>query len=170
MKKIEDFTVPFQGLSVGDHLFKYEIGDEFFKGFEYFEGVLGKANIDVNLLKESNMLIFDFNIVGELNLQCDRCLGFFKQKIDGQYKLFVKYGTQFLEESEEVIVIPVNESRIDLRQYIFEFVSLLVPVKKVHPLNENGINGCNTEIIDRIDKYSRPKSDPRWDALKGIKL
>lgn len=170
MKKVEDFIVPFKGLSVGDHSFRFEIGDEFFKGFEYFEGVLGKANIVVNLLKESNMLIFDFNIVGELNLQCDRCLGFFNQEIDGQYKLFVKYGNQFLEESEEIIVIPASESRINLHQYIFEFVSLLVPVKKVHPLKENGQSGCNTEIIDRIDKYSRPTTDPRWDALKGIKL
>lgn len=170
MKKLEDFIIPFKGLGVGDHLFKFEIADEFFKSFEYFDGVLGKANININLLKESNMLIFDFNIVGELNLQCDRCLEYFNHKIDGHYKLYVKFGDHFLEESEEVIVIPVNESRIDLRQYFFEFLSLLIPLKKVHPLNKDGESGCTTEIIDRIDKYSKPKTDPRWDALKGIKL
>jgi len=170
VKAVEEFVIPFKGLSVGDHVFKFEIRNEFFKGFEYFENVSGQANIIVNLLKESNMLIFDFNITGELNLQCDRCLGFFNHKIDGQHKLFVKFGNEFLEESEDVIIIPVKENRIDLRQFIFEFISLLVPVKKVHPVDEFGESGCDTEIIDRINKYSKPKTDPRWDALKGIKL
>lgn len=170
MKATTEFIIPFRGLSVGDHNYEFEIANEFFDGFEYFENVSGRAIVKVNLLKESNMLIFDFEINGNLHLLCDRCLGYFDQKIEGRNKLFVKFGDMFSEESEDVIIIPASESRIDLRQFIFEFVSLLVPVKKVHPLDRNGRSGCDTEIIDRINKYSRPKTDPRWDALKGIKL
>ncbi len=167
---MKEFVIPFMGLGVGSHVFEFEIGNEFFDSFEYFEGISGKANININLLKESNMLIFDFNIKGELNLQCDRCLDYFKHKIEGQNKLIVKFGNEFLEESEDVIVIAVSDSRIDLRQFIFEYVNMLLPLKKIHPKDENGKRACDKEIIDRIDKYSKLKTDPRWDALKGLKI
>ena len=116
------------------------------------------------------MLIFNFSIKGQLNLQCDRCLGSFAHELEGLSKLIVKFGDEFIEESEDVIIIPVNENCFDLRQHIFEIVSLLLPIKKVHPTNKNGKSGCNPEIIDRINKYSKREEDPRWDALKGLKF
>lgn len=163
--------IPFKGLSVGNHTFNFEINDSFFDSFEYFEGVKGKASVIVELLKEPNMLIFEFSIKGDLDLQCDRCLGFYKYQVEGDSKLIVKFGDSFIEESVDVIVIPTTENRIDLRQYLFEFICLLLPVKKVHPVDENGNSNCDADIIERIEEYSKPKtSDPRWDALKDIKL
>lgn len=170
MKAVEDFVIPFKGLGVGNHIFNFEIDDSFFDSFEYFENIAGKANINIDLLKESNMLIFNFSIKGQLNLQCDRCLGNFAHELEGLSKLIVKFGDEFIEESEDVIIIPVNENRFDLRQHIFEIVSLLLPVKKVHPTDKNGNSGCNPEIINRINKYSKREEDPRWDALKGLKF
>lgn len=171
MRALDEFIVPFKGLSVGNHTFNFEINDSFFDSFEYFEGVKGKADVIVELLKEPNMLIFEFSIQGDLDLQCDRCLGFYDYQIEGVNKLIVKFGDGFIEESVDVIVIPTTENRIDLRQYLFEFICLLLPLKKVHPVDEDGESNCDADIIDRIMKYSKPKtSDPRWDALKDIKL
>lgn len=158
------------GLGVGNHIFKFEIDDSFFDSFEYFENISGKANIIVDLLKESNMLIFDIGIKGQLNLLCDRCLDSFPHKIVGHDKLIVKFGDEFLEESQDVIVIPVNENRFDLKQYIFEIVSLMLPIRKIHPTDKDGNNGCDMDIINRINKYSKQKEDPRWDALKSLKF
>lgn len=158
------------GLGVGDHKFKFEIDDSFFDSFEYFENISGKANIIVDLLKESNMLIFDIAIKGLLTLKCDRCLDHFPHKIEGHDKLIVKFGGEFIEESEDVIVIPVNENRFDLKQYIFEIMSLLLPVRKIHPTDKDGNTGCDSDIINRINKYSKQKEDPRWDVLKGLKF
>jgi len=167
---VEEFVIPFAGLSTGSHSFKFEIGSSFFESFEYFENVSGNVFVTLSLLKEPNMLIFDVSIDGTLNLICDRCLGNFDQKIEGSNKLIIKFGESFIEESEDVIIIPVSESRIDLKQYIFEYLSLLLPIKKVHPLKADGGSGCDPDFLARIDKYSRPKADPRWDALKNLKI
>ncbi len=164
------FVVPFVGLSTGSHSFKFEIDSSFFESFEYFENVSGNVFVTLGLLKEPNMLIFDFTIDGVFNLICDRCLGEFDQKIEGNNKLIVKFGDSFIEESEDVIIIPVSESQIDLKQYIFEYLSLLLPIKKVHPLNDDGSSGCDPDFLERIDKYSEAKADPRWDALKNLKI
>lgn len=169
--KVEDeFIIPFKGLGVGNHTFKFEIEKEFFDSFEYFEDVSGSAKVDVELLRESNMLIFEFAIEGDLSLKCDRCLGFFDHKIKALNKLIIKFGDKFLEESEDVMVIPVNENRIDLKQYIFEYISLQLPFKKSHPIDKDGFIDCDPDIIDRINEYSKPTADPRWDALKDIEL
>jgi len=167
---VEEFVIPFVGLSTGSHSFEFEIGRSFFESFEYFENVSGNVFVTLDLLKESNMLIFDFSIEGNFNLICDRCLGNFEQKIEGSNKLIVKFGESFIEESEDIIIIPVNESRIDLKHYIFEYLSLLLPIKKVHPQSADGNSGCDPDFLERIDKYSRPKADPRWDALKNLKI
>jgi len=167
---VEDFIVPFKGLGVGNHAFKFEIEDKFFESFEYFEGINGHLLVDVDLLREPNMMIFRFEISGKLNLICDRCLGDYSEDVKGNNKLIVKFGDKFLEESDDVIIIHVNESRIDLRQFIFEYINMLLPVRKIHPKDENGDSLCDEDIIDRIDKYSEPKADPRWDALKDLEI
>ncbi len=167
---MDGFVIPFKGLSIGNHIFKFEIGDAFFKSFEYFENIGGKVVLDIDLLREPNMMILDFSIEGKLKLQCDRCLGFFSQGINGKNRLIVKFGDKFVEESEDVIVVPQTESRIDIRQYVFEYICLLLPFRKVHPADSNGNSTCNPEITNRIGTYSKPDADPRWDVLKDIKL
>ncbi|NOY49783.1 MAG: DUF177 domain-containing protein [Chlorobi bacterium] len=167
---MDDFVIPFKGLSIGNHIFKFKIGDAFFKSFEYFENIGGKAVLDIDLLREPNMMILGFSIEGKLKLQCDRCLGFFSQGINGKNQLIVKFGDKFVEESEDVIVIPQTESRIDIRQYVFEYICLSLPFRKVHPADSKGNSGCNPEITNRIGTYSKRDADPRWDVLKDIKL
>ena len=36
--------------------------------------------------------------------------------------------------------------------------------------DEFGNSTCNQEMIDRLHSYSDKKEDPRWDALKNIKI
>lgn len=167
---MEEFIIPFKGLDVGNHTFEYKIGDTFFESFEYLENISGYTDIEIDMLKEPNMMVFNFIFKGKLNLRCDRCLDNYEHIIDGNKQLIVKYGDKFTEESEEVIVIPHTESRINIKQYIFEYLCLLVPVWKVHPDNEDGEPDCDPDIVSRIDKYSKPDNDPRWDALKDLKI
>jgi uncharacterized metal-binding protein YceD (DUF177 family) len=41
----------------------------------------------------------------------------------------------------------------------------------VHPDDENGNSTCDEEQISLLNQYSkRTTNDPRWDALKNLKL
>ena len=165
-----EYIIPVAGLSLGNHRNTYEIDDAFFSNFEYFEASNVKIDLLIDLMKESSLIDFKFHFKGWVELQCDRCLDKFNMNVEKSFRLIVKYGEKFEEVSDEVITIPTTETNIDLSQYIYEYINLMLPIKKVHPDDELGNSTCNEEMIDRLNKYSEQKSDPRWDALKNIKL
>mgnify|MGYP001295129460 CR=1 FL=1 len=48
-----------------------------------------------------------------------------------------------------------------------------VTKKQQHPLNDKGEVTCNEEMVNLIAKYTvkqEKSSDPRWDALKDLKI
>ena len=170
VKNNVEYIIPVAGLSLGDHHFTYKIDDSFFSNYDQFNTNKGLLYLTIDMVKESNLLDFKFHFTGYLELICDRCLDSFNLNIEDNFRLIVKYGEEFEEISDEIITIPNNDSNVDLSQYIYEYINLMLPIRKTHPDDEFGNSTCNQEMIDRINTYSEQKKDPRWDALKNIKL
>ena len=163
---MDDFSIPFKGLSTGSHRFEFKIDNAFFESFEYFESEKGQVMVDIELIKEPSFLDLHIKMDGLVSVDCDRCLERADFPVKGDFRLVVKFGSDFNEESDEVIVIPATESRLDLRQFLFEYINLMLPIKRVHADESE----CNHKIIDKLEEYSKPETDPRWEALKNIKL
>ena len=170
MKKKVEYIIPIKGLSLGSHRYTYEIDDTFFADFEHLDADKGLLRLFLDLIVESSFLDIKFHFEGYIELLCDRCLDKFKLNVENDFRLIVKYGEQFEEISEEVIVIPSSENNIDLGQFIYEYINLMLPIKKVHSDDELGDGKCNREMIYQLNKHSEQKSDPRWDALKNINI
>jgi len=169
VKKIE-YIIPVKGLALGDHHYSYKIDDSFFSSFEYLDSNKGLVNLTINMVKESNLMDFKFHFEGYIEVKCDRCLDKFNLDVEGDFRLIVNYGSDFEEVSDEIITIPNNDANVDLSQFIYEYINLMLPIKKVHPDDEFGNSTCNQEMIDRLHNYSERIEDPRWDALKNIKI
>ena len=78
-----------------------------------------------------------------------------------------------LISTDEIIYIKKNENQLDLKHLIFELIVLNFPTKRKHPLDETGKSTCNKEMINLVNKYTQieqKSSDPRWDALKELKV
>lgn len=166
MKQEKDFVIQFKGLSTGLHPYSFKIDKEFFESFEYFETETGTINVDLELTKEPALLDLHFKLNGIIDLVCDRCLGNFSNTINGEFRLIVKFGDAFSEESEEVLVLPNTESAIDIKQFIFEYINLLLPIQRVHENRED----CDPSMLQKLQNHNEQSNDPRWDALKNIKL
>jgi uncharacterized protein len=166
VKQQKDFVIPFKGLSTGLHQYTFKIDKAFFESFEYFETETGNINVELELMKEPALLDLHFKLDGIINLVCDRCLGNFSNTINGEFRLIVKFGDAYSEESEEVVVLPNTESSIDIKQFIFEYINLLLPIKRVHV---NKID-CDPTMLQKLQNHIEQSNDPRWDALKNIKL
>src|SRR5512138_1425120 len=138
MNYLRHFIIPFIGLKVGNHNFAFEIEDEFFEHFEYSEIKKGKLHVDCLLEKQVRMMILNFDINGTVRIPCDRCAEEFDQPIAGRQKLIVKFGADHVEESDEVLVITEQESELDVSQFLYEYIHLMLPFKKVHGTDENG--------------------------------
>jgi uncharacterized protein len=164
------FLISFGGLKLGHHYFDFEIDDRFFEEFEYSDYSKGALSVKIEMEKMERMLVFNFLISGSVEVICDRCLDAFQLMIECQNKLFVKFGAENLEESDDVIVIPQNEIRFDVMHYIYEYITLSVPIRHVHP--DDGLSGtaCDPVVLKKLEELKPTEtSDPRWDALRKLK-
>lgn len=167
-----DFIINIGSLAPGINEFEFEVGEKFFQKFE--NSIIEKGNIDVLVVveKKDNLLQFDFTMEGKASLPCDRCLEELELNLQGYNELIVKIGEQNEELSETIIMISSKEHEIDVAQYIYEFITLMIPMRNVHDEKENG-QKCDPEILKEIEKHlthDAPEVDPRWDALKKINL
>jgi uncharacterized metal-binding protein YceD (DUF177 family) len=165
MKK-DEYIIPFKGLGAGKHFFGFEINEEFFEGENLLDVKKGRAFISVDMIKETTLMDLHFHLNGSLRLMCERCLSDYDQPFEGAFRLIVKFGETFEEESDEVIIIPRTESNLDISKYIYEYINLLLPIKKSH----QHIEDCDQKMIEKIENHEKQNTDPRWDALKKLKL
>lgn len=163
----KDYTISFSGLSIGEYEFDFEVDNTLFEEYEN-EDILG-ADVSLNVLlkKEERMMSFDFSFEGVLNVLCDRCLDPLNIDVRGVNTLFVKFGEENKEDDDDVIIISNKENKIDLSQYIYEYILMQKPMRCVHKEGE-----CNKDMLDRIDNIENNKEsiDPRWESLKDIKF
>ena len=170
MNYYSQFIIPVTGLKPGSHQFDFEIDDSFFENFEYSEIRNGGIHLHLVIEKEENLLVFHFDFKGQVRVPCDRCYDLFDLPIEGKERLILKFGSDFHEESEEVQVVPIGENHFDISPFIYEFIHLSLPVRRVHPENEFGENICDAEIIRRLEDLSSSSGpDPRWEALAQLK-
>ena len=168
MSIAKQFIIPFGGLSVGKHVYEFEIRDLFFDQFEYSEIEKSDVILNLTMYKESAMLILEFSLQGVITVMCDRCSDFFGIPIKGQYQLIVKFGEGKHEQTDEIIVIPYNDNNLDITHYIYEYINLLLPQSRVHPKGQ-----CNPEVIQKLEELASTNKigntvDPRWEALKNL--
>ena len=173
MKRFGKYVINFGGLPKGIHEFVFEVDESFFAHFENSIIQKAKADVLVTLEKEDTMLLLDFTIEGSATLPCDRCLEELNIEIEGYNELIVKFGENEEEESEDVIVLPAKAHEIDVSQYIYEYITMLVPIRNVHPDDEDGNSTCDPEALKELEKYrhheeEQKPTDPRWEALKNI--
>lgn len=176
---LQAYKIGFTGLSIGNHLFSFEIDKAFFDCFEQSEIGECAVHLDLGLEKEANMLILDFALSGWLAMDCDRCLDKYREYISIEKLIYVKFGDTYSEKDENVIVIPYGHTHFDIAQYVYEFMHLGLPIRRVHPVDERGVSACNKEMIRKMQQHapgaeSAEKQDGQtpsaWDALKSLKF
>ncbi len=174
MTKHKEFAIPFSGLKQGKHEFEYKIKNEFFESFEYDDINGADISLSVTLNKMSTMLELEMYAKGTVNVNCDITNEPFDQKITSSLELVVKFGDEYNDENDEILIVPHGEHQINIAQYVYEMLVLAIPQKRVHPGVEDGT--LESEVIDKL-KELQPKevkenkgnnTDPRWDALKKL--
>jgi uncharacterized protein len=172
---LKQFAINYANLNPGEYSFEFIIDERFFEKFNESEIKKGRLDTKILLQKYDRILSFNFIIKGKVNLVCDRCLDNFDFNIDTENKLIVKFNSVRKEESDEMITIPESDNEINIAQFIYEFIHLALPLKRVHPTDKNGKTLCNKDIITKLEEHKNKKStddetDPRWEALKKIKF
>ncbi|PWK20513.1 uncharacterized metal-binding protein YceD (DUF177 family) [Xanthomarina spongicola] len=175
MKHLKEFTIPFVGLKLGKHHFKYQIDKTFFEHFEYEEFNDTSINVGLSLNKKTTLLELDFDISGTVNINCDLTNEAYNQEISNQFNLVVNFGEEFNDEEIDLLIIPHGEYEINIQQYIYELIVLAVPTKRIHPGVKDGT--LNSDILKKLEELSpklkenketEEETDPRWNTLKKL--
>jgi uncharacterized metal-binding protein YceD (DUF177 family) len=166
------YSVNIIGLSNKAHTFDFKIGEEFFKqyGTEILQG--GDFDAKVVLDKHETFIDADFSIAGKARLVCDRCLEPFEEPIKVHKKIMFKYGPEASELSDEIIVITHDQDKLELGQYMYEFISLEIPIKKLHPkFRDEEEDNSEGKIVYKSESGDKDDGqiDPRWEKLKKLK-
>ena len=173
MMKLKEFFIPFTGLKLGKHEFEYQIDNAFFESFEYQEFNAASINATAILDKLNNMMELDIEANGTVTVDCDLTGEPFDQPVSANLHLVVKFGEEYNDENDEILIIPHGEYQINIAQYIYEMLVLAVPPKRVHPGVLDGT--LKSEILEKLEELQPKESkeqtegtDPRWDDLKKL--
>ncbi len=171
MKSLSPYLIKFSGLKEGMHLFNYELGNKFFKNFDYYDFLDAKLFAELELEKQSTLLNLKFSFNGEIEVQCDVSMESFNLDLETEHSVVVKFKDDIISTDDKVIFMPAGSHSIDVSHLIYESIILAVPQKKVHPGIENG--SLKSEIVEKLEalkpkKNFKEKTDPRWDKLKDL--
>ena len=191
--KFSAYKLPLKSLSVGSHEFDYHLDKKFFEDMESADIHDADLNIHVTVVAKNDLYELTIDITGEITLLCDRCLDDLQWPVDTTYHIYVKYGADYNDYSDELLQIPESDNYLNIAYMIYDTVALTIPIKHVHPLGK-----CNRamssllkkhrapgniseedgemmeEIIDDIentdvaDSDNEATTDPRWDELKKL--
>ena len=147
----------------------------------------GKVNVELTVKKTSRAFELSFQTEGIVWVPCDRCLDEMEQPVTSSDKLMVKFGHEYAEEGDNLIVIPEEEGEINVAWFMYEFIALAIPMKHVHAPGK-----CNKAVTSKLNKHLRTSGDddaeesfgagedivvedeaeeqidPRWNELKKI--
>ena len=176
MKKMKAYSISFSGLKIGKHHFDYQIDNTFFQDLDYNEFNAADLLVELVFEKKTTLMELEFSVNGHVNVNCDLTNEPFELPLEDQLKLVVKFGDDYNDDNEEILIIPHGEHEINVSQYIYEMIVLAMPLKKVHPGIEDGT--LKSEILDKLEELSPSKNtdnennddykDPRWDSLKKL--
>ena len=188
MGKFDLYKVELKNLSPGVHQYEYILENKFFVDIDGDEVQKGKVKVNLTVKRSSMVFDMNFQLEGVVYVPCDRCLDDMDLPISAKNKLIVKFGKEYAEESDEIVIIPEAEGEINLAWFIYEFIALTIPMKHVHAPGK-----CNKAMSSKLKKHTTRRSDdddeyedesadeiiveddssdmssdPRWDALKGL--
>lgn len=193
MGKYSNYKLILKDLSLGVTSYSYELDDSYFKLINDEESDVkrGKLTAEVQVTRSATAFEILFKITGAVQVPCDRCLDDVSMQVDTNNKLIVKFGAEYSEESDEIVIIPEEEGEINIAWFLYEFIMLSLPMKHVHPAgqcnkvvssklrkhkatiaNDDDEDGddddFNDDEMDDSDADDMGGTDPRWDALKDL--
>lgn len=176
MKDLKQFNIQFVGLKEGNHIFEYVIDNTLFEAYNFDEYNNVSINVSLDFIKKSTLFELTFTAKGFVEIPCDVTSELYNQDIESILLLVVKFGPEFNDDNEDILILPYEAYEFNVAQFIYEMIVLSVPNKRVHPgvldgtLESEALNKLKELEIkeEKTSEVSEEETDPRWDKLKNL--
>ena len=119
-------TILLDKLELGEHLFDFQLDSSYFATIDGSELLGGLVDVKVRLLLHEDDFEVDLDIVGQVQVTCDRCL----DAMDVEVDIY-----------EENIDLEEDTKQLDLAWLAYELIIVNLPLVHSH---QDG--GCNPEM------------------------
>ena len=113
-------------LEIGEHLFDFQLDREYFTTIENTELLGGAVDVKVRLILREDDFVVDMDIVGQVQVTCDRCLDAMNVDVDIY---------------EEEMELEEDVKQLDLAWLAYELIIVNLPLVHSH---QDG--GCNPDM------------------------
>lgn len=173
MGRFDKYNVDLKGMKASSLDLEFDLDNAFFADIDGEEFQKGTVKAKVVVKKGRDIFDFSFALTGTVVVPCDRCLDDLEIEVDTVNTLRVKLGDSYADEGD-IVIIPEQEGDLNIAWYLYEFIVLALPMKRVHAPGK-----CNHEMTGRLKKHSAEavgdegeemQVDPRWAGLKDIQI
>lgn len=176
-KWLREYEVDIFSLKNKEYQFSFVCTADFFSKFESSLVNEGEVEVNLRLQKSETMLQLFFVLKGILNLTCDISLEPFSFSLETENKLILKFGEEIEVVDENFEIIPFHTTSINVAQYIYEFISVAIPYKKLHPKFQEDTVESEEELIlfyssqteNEEDTSKTLEEDNQWKLLESLK-
>ena len=171
MCNIESFNIDLKALPQGASILEFKLDDSYFKAIDAPDIQRGELSSSLSISRTDDFFELNFHTEGIVHIPCDICLDDMEQSIETDDRLLVRFGEDYSEE-DDLVIVAENEGILDVAWFIYEFIALNIPIKHVHAPGK-----CNPAMIEMLQEHSAARSgeeeeetvDPRWAALLKLK-
>ncbi len=168
-----EFGIAFVGLKPGVHEYNFEVDEKFFADYQQKDYSNCQASIKLRLEKNTSFMMLKFEVGGSVNVICDRCGNTLPMDLWDEFNMVVKQveNPDEMNENEEdpdVFYISRTESHIHIADWIYEFVSLSIPLQRMCSEDDMGGPLCNKEILAMLKKMKSGVIENNHPLEKGL--
>ena len=164
MEKLDGYIVDLKGMADDTVSYFWQPDNNFFSAVRGPEIKHGLLDVALRVKRTSGTYELDFQLKGEVEVLCDRCLEPMSCPIDAQATLKVVMGEEYTDDGE-VVTVPERDGSINVAWNIYEFAALQIPLRHVH--QECKALSFPPDTFEG-DAEEVQVADPRWNALRDI--
>lgn len=191
MGKFDKYKIDLKGMQADSVQYEFALDNLYFSHIDGQEVQKGKVSVVLTIKRTSHAFELNFQTEGIVWVPCDRCLDDMEIPVTSSDKLMVKFGREYAEEGDNMIIIPEVEGEINVAWFIYEFIALAIPMKHIHApgkcnravtgklskhlrtnANEDSDDtfdmGMEDEVVTETEEEVEEAIDPRWNELKKI--
>ncbi len=170
MDKLDTYKVDLRAVTTDTLEREWHLDGDFFDGVQSTDIQTGAVDVHLSVKPVGGAFKMLFSIGGEVQVACDRCLEPMTLPVSAERELTARWGEEY-EDDGEVITIPEGTGEVNVAWNIYEFISLEVPMRHVHPDGQ-----CHGETGQLLEQYAtgepdsgeEPATDERWSELRKI--
>ncbi len=129
-------------------VYTFLLDNLFFADIDAPEVQKGRVNATLTVKKSAHAFEMNFHFEGKIVVPCDRCLDDMDLPIATDERLVVKFGKEYTDLGDNLIVIPEEEGALNVAWFMYEFIALAIPLKHVH-----APGGCNKIMSRKLGEH-----------------